>query len=79
MKTIVEILKEIRPEFDFDTSRDLIGDGMLDSFDMITLGFRVADLEKTYGILIPGVDIVPENFRNLGAIQQLVERCAAKP
>ncbi len=76
MKTIVEILKEIRPEFDFDTSRDLIGDGMLDSFDMITL---VADLEKTYGILIPGVDIVPENFRNLGAIQQLVERCAAKP
>ena len=76
MKTIVEILKEIRPEFDFDTSRDLIGDGMLDSFDMITL---VADLETTYGILIPGVDIVPENFRNLGAIQQLVERCAAKP
>ena len=75
MKTIGEILKEIRPEFDFDNSQELVADGMLDSFDMITL---VAALEKTYGISIPGVDIVPENFRNIAAIQQLIERCAAK-
>ena len=75
MKTIKEILREIRPEFDFDNSQELVADGMLDSFDMITL---VADLEKTYSISIPGVDIVPENFRNIAAIQQLIERCAAK-
>jgi acyl carrier protein len=76
VKTIGEILREIRPEFDFDSSQDLVGDGILDSFDMITL---VADIEKTYGISIPGVDIVPENFRSIAAIQQLVERCAGKP
>jgi acyl carrier protein len=75
VKTIGEILGEIRPEFDFDNSQDFVGDGMLDSFDMITL---VADLEKAYGISIPGVDIVPENFRNVAAIQQLVERCPPK-
>jgi acyl carrier protein len=76
VKTIEEILKEIRPEFDFGNSQDLLGDGMLDSFDMITL---VAELDGAYGISIPGVDIVPENFRNVAAIKQLVERCVAKP
>lgn len=76
MKTIGEILKEIRPEFDFDASHDFIADGILDSFDIITL---VADLEKSYGISIPGVDILPENFHNVAAIQALVERCGGKP
>ena len=69
MKSLVEILKEIRPEFDFTTSEDFIGDGMLDSYDMVTL---VATLDKTYGISISGVEIVPENFKNLKAIETLL-------
>jgi len=69
MKSVVEILKEIRPEFDFTTSDDFIGDGMLDSYDMVTL---VATLDKTYGISISGVEIVPENFKNLKAIEALL-------
>ena len=73
-KTIEEILREIRPEFEFGDSQDLIGDGLLDSFDMVTL---VAELEKTYGITVAGVDIVPQNFANIAAIERLVERCAA--
>ena len=56
MKTVLEILKEIRPEFDFAASQDFITDGMLDSFDMITL---VSALDKNYGISIDGTDIVP--------------------
>jgi acyl carrier protein len=42
---------------------------MLDSFDMVTL---VAALDKTYGISISGVEIVPENFKNLKAIETLL-------
>ena len=71
MKNIADILKEIRPEFDFTTSADFMADGMLDSFDMVTL---VATLDKTYGISISGVDIVPENFRNLEAIAALLRK-----
>lgn len=71
MKTIEEILNDIRPEFDFTTSDDFIGDGMLDSFDVVTL---VSELDKTYSISIDGVDILPENFQNLGAIRALLER-----
>ena len=72
MKSVLDILKEIRPEFDFTSSQDFIGDGMLDSFDMVTL---VSALDKTYGISIPGTDIVPENFENLQTIQALLRRC----
>jgi acyl carrier protein len=69
--TIAEILKEIRPEFDFTASQDFIGDGMLDSYDMVTL---VSDLDKAYGISISGLDIVPENFQNIASIQELLQK-----
>jgi acyl carrier protein len=72
MKALSEILNEIRPEFDFTASNDFIADGMLDSFDMVTL---VATLDNTYGISIQGTDIVPENFKNLDTIVALLRQC----
>jgi acyl carrier protein len=75
MKALPEILKEIRPEFDFSASSDFIADGMLDSFDMVTL---VATLDKTYGISIQGTDIVPENFKNLQTIGALLRQCGVQ-
>ena len=74
MKSVAEILKEIRPEFDFTASADFMADGMLDSFDMVTL---VAALDKNYGISIPGTDILPENFQNIATIETLIRRCGA--
>jgi acyl carrier protein len=75
MKSLPEILKEIRPEFDFTASSDFIADGMLDSFDMMTL---VATLDKIYGISIQGTDIVPENFKNLQTIGALLRQCGVQ-
>jgi len=75
MRTVAEILKEIRPEFDFTTSSNFIEDGMLDSFDVVTL---VAALDKNYGISIQGTDIVPENFQNLQTIEALLRKSGAK-
>jgi acyl carrier protein len=75
MKPLASILSEIRPEFDFTASQDFMADGMLDSFDMITL---VAALDKTYGISIQGTDIVPENFKNLQTIEALLRRCGVR-
>ena len=71
MKKVLEVLSSIRPEFDFSTSRDFMADGMLDSFDMITL---VSDLDKTFSISIDGTDIIPEHFRNLAVITQLLKK-----
>ena len=75
MKSVADILKEIRPEFDFTASSDFITDGMLDSFDMVAL---VSALDKNYDISINGTDIVPENFQNVSAIETLLRKSGVK-
>ena len=74
MDKIIGILQTIRPEFDFTASEDFIGDGFIDSFDIVTL---VAALEKAFGIKIRGTEIVPENFCNLNAIAALLKKYGA--
>jgi acyl carrier protein len=76
MKTVVEVLKGIRPEFDFTTSEDFIADGMLDSFDVITL---ISELDTAYGISITGTDILPENVKNIAAIRKLLGKYGVAP
>ena len=71
MKRIIDFLKELHPEFDFMTSEDYIEDGMLDSFDVVSL---VSMMDKEYGISIKGREIVPENFSSLAKIQALVKK-----
>jgi acyl carrier protein len=76
MNKLLGILETIRPESNFTASRDFIADGMLDSFDMVTL---VATLDRTYQISIDGVDIVPENFQSLDSITALLRKYGLQP
>ena len=69
MDKIVELLTEIRPEFDFNAADDFVTSGMLDSFDIITL---VVALDETYAISISGTDIIPENFSSFDSIIRLI-------
>jgi acyl carrier protein len=68
---IIQILKDLRPEFDFSQEVNFIEEGMLDSFDLVSL---VTDLESKFGVVIDGMDIVPENFSSLDAIEALVNK-----
>lgn len=73
---IIEILTELRPEFDFDEEGvNFIEEGMLDSFDVVNL---VDELDSTYGISIDGVDIIPENFVSVEAIIKLLIKSGVK-
>ncbi len=69
MDEILKILNEIRPEFNFEESNNFIDDGMLDSFDVITL---VTELDEKFNISIDGLDILPENFVNIESIKNIV-------
>ena len=68
-------MSNIRPEFDFTEDVNFIEEGMLDSFDVVTL---VSDLDTTFGISIDGVDIVPENFSSVDAIINLLKKNGAQ-
>lgn len=73
---IIKILTELRPEFDFTQEGvDFIEEGMLDSFDLVTL---VSELDSTFGISIDGVDILPENFSSVDAIAKLLNKNGVK-
>jgi len=72
---IIEILTEIRPEFDFNQDTDFIQAGMLDSFDIITL---VNTMDEKFGISIDGIDILPENFSSVERIELLLQKNGVK-
>lgn len=71
MDDIKNMLAELRPEFDFEESENFITDGLLDSFDVISLTNM---LEEKYGITIDALDIVPENYASMEAIAGLVKK-----
>ena len=68
---IIKILSEIRPEFNFSQEGvDFIEEGMLDSFDVVTI---VSDLEDAFSVVIDGMAILPENFSSVAKIEELVK------
>lgn len=68
---IIHVLNEIRPEFDFAAETDFISNGMLDSFDLISL---VSSLDEEFNVSIDGVDVIPENFENIESIENLLRK-----
>lgn len=74
-KTIIAILNELRPEFDFSEPVNFIEEGMLDSFDVINL---VDTLDNEFGISIDGSDILPKNFSSVDGIIELLKKNGVK-
>ena len=70
-ETILEILSDLRPDVDFEKETKLIDNGIMASFDIVSL---VAELSEEFDITIRPKDLVPENFNSLDAMQALVER-----
>ena len=68
---LIEILAEIRPEFDFSMDVDFIEEGMLDSFDLVSL---VDSIESEFGVAISGMDILPENFNSIDSIINVINK-----
>ena len=68
---IIEILTELRPEFDFTEDVNFIEEGMLDSFDVVSL---VDEIESKFGVAIGGTDVIPENFCSIEAISDTIKR-----
>lgn len=51
MEELMEVLSALKPEIDFTKETELIDEGLLESFDVITL---IAELEDQFGVEIPG-------------------------
>ena len=71
MEELMEILEELRPDVDFETETQLIANGILDSFDIVSL---VNQLKDAFDIEIKPSDLVPDNFNSAKAMLAMIER-----
>ena len=71
MDKLLQILKEVRPDVDFEKETKLIDDEILDSFDIISI---VSEINDEFDIDINVDDLLPENFNTAGAIYELITK-----
>lgn len=71
METLLEILKKIDDEIDWEKEKKLVDDRILDSITVITL---LGELEESFGIMVDAEEIVPKNFNSTEAIYAMICR-----
>lgn len=68
---LMEILKELKPEVNFEQETALIDEAILDSFDLVSL---VGEINDVFEIEISFDDIEPENFNSVAGMMELIEK-----
>lgn len=74
-ETLMGILKDLRPEVEFEKETALIDGGILDSFDIVSL---VGGLNDAFDIEIQVEDLLPENFNSVDNMLELVAKLQAE-
>lgn len=75
MEKLMEILKGIRPDVDFANETALIDDGILDSFDVVSI---ISELDDAFGVQVRITELDPENFNSAESIWKLVQELQTK-
>lgn len=75
MEKLLKILKGIRPDVDFANEKTLIEDGILDSFDVVSI---ISELDDEFGVQIKITELDPENFNSAESIWALVQKLQSK-
>ncbi len=71
METLLQILEGIRPDVDFKAETALMDDGILDSFDVVTI---ISELDDEYDIRIKVNELKPENFNSIEGMMAMIKR-----
>ena len=71
MEKLLEILQQIRNDINFENENTLVDDGLLDSFDIVSI---VSELTMEYDIDISIDDMTAENFNSAEAMYEMVLR-----
>lgn len=71
MERLLELLKGIRPDVDFENEMALIDDGYLDSFDVVSI---ISEIDDVFGVQIRINELDPENFNSAEAIWNLIQK-----
>ena len=70
MEEVLKILQGIRSDVDFEKEEKLIDDGILDSFDIISI---VSEFNDAFDIEIDVDELEPYNFNTVEAMWTLIQ------
>ena len=71
MDKLLEILKEVRPDVDFENETALIDDGLLDSYDVVSI---ISEIDDKFDVQIRINELEPENFNSVKEIWSLIQK-----
>ncbi len=71
MDELLEILKGLHSDVDFETEEHLVERGILDSFDIVTL---ITEIQDVFDVTISAKYIVPQNFSSAKALYELIQK-----
>ncbi len=71
MEELLEILKEVLPNVDWESDADLVDDGLLNSIDIITI---ISEITDEYDIKISTDEMRAENFNSVQAIYDMIQK-----
>ena len=71
MEELIKILKGINPGVDFENEENLIGDELLDSFDIISI---VSAIDDEFDVKISAKYVIPENFNSAKSMYALIKK-----
>ena len=69
-ETLLDILRDVCPDVDFERETSLIDDGLLESLDIVSI---VTGIMDEFDVEINVDDLLPENFNSVGAMLELIE------
>lgn len=75
MEKLLEILRDIQPDADYENCTTLIDDGILESFAILSI---VGELEDAFDVEISPAEIIPENFNSAQALWNMVQKLQAE-
>ena len=71
MEKLLEILENIKPGVDYENTKTLIDDHYLDSLSILSL---IAEIEDEFDVVVPTIEIIPDNFNSVEAIMNLITK-----
>ena len=74
MEKLIEILEDLQPEVDYETTENLIDGRYLDSLTILSLVSEIEEIKDEFDVEIPTVEIIPANFNSAKKIWALIEK-----
>ena len=70
MEELLKLLKNVRADVDFENEKALIDDGILDSFDVVSI---ISEIDDAFDVQIRVAELDPDNFNSVEAIWNLIQ------